>query len=735
MKSDVITSQIDALGKAYAQQLPKIISQIDDLWEELCLQKWDKEKFQKMYRIVHNLAGSGGTFGFQAISEIAHRFTNFTKSLIQDKAPSRDQISYITEALQSLKKATGESKDQSTMKILNKITTKTLSMQEMELEDGSFSMPDFDEPLFFSTIFVLRNGGSIDSEFCSKIIDLGYEVKSFNLLIDLKLELEKTTPCAIVMDLQLCEENFENRHVVREIQKMEIPMLFISNQAALTTQFQTVRAGGQACLTYPFHTKELQERLYHLSNPDMLYPPRIMIVDDDMALATHYSLLLRKTGMLVEVVTDPMRTIKVMQEFNPDLLLLDMYMPDCDCIKIINTIRKQKNLQNIPILFLSVESDIEKQFNAIKNGADDFLQKPIRPNKLISSVHQWIQRVQSDQDKHLSYDQEQKIITHLKEEQQMRKIAQNVILDLETQVESLQKEVEYFRQMGEYHSLPPGSTLNSGEGESYDIQQVLSRGGMGITYLALRHSDQKKVVVKTLLPEYMNDTMSTMRFLQEGRILMQLDHENLVKGYDIFQGKNLCFLVMEFIEGKSVDTILEEQKILDSLTATKIILHVARGLSYLEKKHLLHRDIKPENIIINKKGIAILVDFGIVKMTNHNCSLTTKGIILGTPQYVSPEQLCSRELDIRSDIYSLGATYYHMVVGEEPFDGESEMQVLQQRLVKSLKPRSVKSDLFKPVANIIEKMTHRIIRKRYQKCEYLIADLQSALQKLKVERK
>ena len=221
-----------------------------------------------------------------------------------------------------------------------------------------------------------------------------------------------------------------------------------------------------------------------------------------------------------------------------------------------------------------------------------------------------------------------------------------------------------------------------------------------------------------------------MRFVQEARTIMSFEHENLVKGYDLQQGKSGSYFVMEFLDGESVEEMLEEQGFIDVAESTRAVLGIARALQYLEEHHLVHRDVKPANILLNSDGVAKLVDFGIVKMTDRTCTLTTEGIILGTPYYLSPEQTYQTNVDIRSDIYCLGATYYHMVIGEVPFPGDNPIDVIQKRLVTSPKPGKVKPDLPRPICNLIEKMMNKNAKKRHNNAKELVQELEMIVSKL-----
>ncbi len=318
----------------------------------------------------------------------------------------------------------------------------------------------------------------------------------------------------------------------------------------------------------------------------------------------------------------------------------------------------------------------------------------------------------------------------LEQEREKNKKLEQARFVLERQLKESEELMKRFQQIYVDGELETGITLQGSNGEFYTIQKMLGRGGMGIAYSALRGSDENIVVIKTLLPDAMADLKVLMRFVQEARTILSFDHENLVGGFDFHQGRELCYFVMEFLDGDSVEDMLDEQAFLDVIEATKIVLGVARALEYLERNSLVHRDVKPANILYTNAGVAKLVDFGIVKMTDRTCSLTTEGIILGTPYYLSPEQTYQTDVDIRSDIYSLGATYYHMVVGEVPFPGDNPIDVIQKRLVKSPRPGKVKPDLPRSVCNIIEKMMNKKAQKRHTSAADLVIEMESVLKKI-----
>ena len=160
------------------------------------------------------------------------------------------------------------------------------------------------------------------------------------------------------------------------------------------------------------------------------------------------------------------------------------------------------------------------------------------------------------------------------------------------------------------------------------------------------------------------------RFLREIELSIHLKHENLVQSLDFIKTPNYVCYVMEFIDGKPIDELML-RGFISIKTSINIIKQVTKGLEYLHSQGLVHRDIKPANILVTNNDRVVLVDLGLVKKSRQNSQLTTQGIIIGTPDYLSPEQVREKEVTICSDIYSLGVTWYYMISGLLPFEANS----------------------------------------------------------------
>jgi tetratricopeptide (TPR) repeat protein len=207
----------------------------------------------------------------------------------------------------------------------------------------------------------------------------------------------------------------------------------------------------------------------------------------------------------------------------------------------------------------------------------------------------------------------------------------------------------------------------------YSIEREIARGGMARVYLAVQKRFGRLVAIKVVSGEYTADPEFGKRFVREARIVAQLSHPNIVQVHDAGAHEQCYYLVMEYLRGGDLNRRLERG--LHMQAAISVVKDIGRGLDAAHAKGFVHRDIKPENILFREDGSAVLSDFGIARMISGEASITRHGTVVGTPQYMSPEQAAGRALDGRSDIYSLGVVFYLMLTGEVPFMADSAIAV------------------------------------------------------------
>ncbi len=266
----------------------------------------------------------------------------------------------------------------------------------------------------------------------------------------------------------------------------------------------------------------------------------------------------------------------------------------------------------------------------------------------------------------------------------------------------------------------------------YQIVGKLGAGGMATVFKAVdKKNGDREVALKILYPHHAKNELFLKRFLRESELLTQFDHPNIVKGHAHGSAGPLHWLVMELLAGKSVQSLLDERGRLKESEALEIIVQIAKALEYMEDQGIVHRDIKPDNIIMQDGGAIKLIDLGFAKTIGE--SETEQDVTCGTPQYMSPEQAQGRaELDVRSDIYSLGATLYHLVLGEVPFGGSDNMEIMAQQVLAELKSSKVKGGaISKHMHFFIEKMMAKEVEIRYQTPREAIDDIESQMEGLR----
>jgi len=260
-----------------------------------------------------------------------------------------------------------------------------------------------------------------------------------------------------------------------------------------------------------------------------------------------------------------------------------------------------------------------------------------------------------------------------------------------------------------------------------EIISLVSQGGMGRLYQARQLSLDRTVAVKVLSPELVANHEFLARFRREAKALANLVHPNIVAVHDFGHEGEVHAIVMEYVEGESVADILAQTNIIPPLRAVNIVRQVAQGLQCAHQHGIIHCDLKPENILITPDGVAKVVDFGLAKSLRGNAmKVTQEGTILGTPTYMSPEQCEGRPLDGRSDIYSLGATFYRMVAGRDAFEGENAFAIMLKHQKEPVPdPRDFNADLPREIARVITRMMQKDPARRYQSASEVVAALKA----------
>ena len=271
----------------------------------------------------------------------------------------------------------------------------------------------------------------------------------------------------------------------------------------------------------------------------------------------------------------------------------------------------------------------------------------------------------------------------------------------------------------------------------YELGELIGEGGVGRVFAAKDQTDGTEVALKILKPEFANDEVQTERFVQEARLLMSLDHDHLVKGLRIAKEGSTIFFAMERLPGRCLQDVIADDDFdnggrIDEELALQVVVDVAGALLALHEKGLVHRDVKPGNVIWSEQRGAVLIDLGFaLQRGNADASETTAG----TVHYIAPEQARGDgQLDVRADIYALGATLYHLTTGSLPFEGTSE-EVLAKQVLESLSGERIRDlELSPQLHYFLEKMMAKDPEMRFQGPAQLQQDVQAFLAQRKHQK-
>ncbi len=292
-----------------------------------------------------------------------------------------------------------------------------------------------------------------------------------------------------------------------------------------------------------------------------------------------------------------------------------------------------------------------------------------------------------------------------------------------TQVVSSQSTVLTSTRMG------PGTVLAN----RYEIRQQLGAGGMGVVYRALDRELQESVAIKTLKPELLGDANLLERFKQEIRLARKISHPNVVRTHDLGESDGIYFITMEFVDGTSLDQVIAKRGALPLAVALTIGRQLCRALEVAHGVGVVHRDIKPQNLVVDAQGFLKVMDFGIARLVEGRQAmgpgLTAEGSIIGTPEYMAPEQLMGQAVDGRSDLYAAGVVLFECLTGRRLFEGNSFATVLMKQVQEPAPdPRTLVPGLPAEVAALVLKALAKRPAERWQSA----AEFHEALDRIRI---
>src|SRR2546428_5222597 len=271
------------------------------------------------------------------------------------------------------------------------------------------------------------------------------------------------------------------------------------------------------------------------------------------------------------------------------------------------------------------------------------------------------------------------------------------------------------------HMRGPGAVL----AQRNEILEILGEGGMGAVYKAMDRELSRPVALKVIRPDLAGNQAILDRFKQELLLAHQVTHKNVIRIYDLGESEGLKFITMEYIEGADLRTLIQEKTKLAPQEAVEIMQQVCRALEAAHSVGIIHRDLKPQNIMRDKSGRILVMDFGLAR-TLQGDGMTQTGALIGTMDYMSPEQALGKDLDQRSDLFTLGLIFYELLTGKMPYKSESVVASLLKRTQERAVPVLTHDPTIPTViSNVVSKCLEPDLNLRYQTSSEILADLEA----------
>lgn len=359
-----IENELRMLQVEYTKNLPSKMHSLDEKWKALS-HAFTHQGMEEFTRAVHGLCGSLGTYGYHELGDIARLLEIYLRERMNNNEITDEESGKITELLGNLTQTFLSSE----VKPINQPVQKQVNILEQN-----------------KSVYLLGKNNKFFGQVNQHLHSMGYQTRSFDDASQFNEAVNKQLPGAIIVDVDYLDKNEIAILKKTHQQDIPVPLFCIASQGDLLTRLKAIRAGSSAFFLNSNDAFYLTKTLDQMCSSSFSEPLRILIVDDSSSLAEYYSLILQEAGMETHFITHPLRMLDELNDFHPDLLLLDIYMPECSGLELAAALRQESLYAGIPIIFLSTEDDRFKQLAALNLGGDDFLTKPILPQHLVAAV-------------------------------------------------------------------------------------------------------------------------------------------------------------------------------------------------------------------------------------------------------------------------------------------------------------------------------------------------------------
>lgn len=440
-----VTAEMAKLRRTYTDRLPVEIAELTALAEGLTGSEAARPKLEALHLRLHKLAGSGGTFGYSLLSA-------------QSRSLEHQAQSWLAGSLAS---AEAEPLRDFAVNVAALINTLSEVSSAENAAVPAYAVMRTDVGMVLQ-VWLVEDDVLLGKELTRQLEPFGFEVRLFSRISDAELAAAEETrqPDILIMDVLFAEEGENATEVLATrpvLNSLGCPLIFVSSQGGFPSRVRAARLGAEGYFLKPLDVPRLVERLEYVVERRRASPQRVLVVDDDVSLAEHFRLVLCGAGMEVDVLSKPEEIIDRVSDFRPELVLMDMHMPDYSGVDLAGVIRQHDNWIGLPIVYLSSETSFDKQVLALSHGADDFLTKPISDAHLIAAV-----RVRVDRTRQLSDQITKDSLTGLLKHASIKEAAEVEVLRSqrsETAVTFAMLDIDHFKTVNDTYGHAVGDLV------------------------------------------------------------------------------------------------------------------------------------------------------------------------------------------------------------------------------------------------------------------------------------